>query len=156
MGLKERFSAAEWADLSSAPFVAAMYIATAEGGRGEYVREMVALSRAVGPSVAGAGDLGQAIVAEFGGRAANRLGTGDLAIAYDNRPGMLALVTRAGAALARAGGSEAAPYTSWVITLARRVASSSTSGGLFGLGGRPLSTAEEVALRELKTALGVT
>ncbi|HMQ31518.1 MAG TPA: hypothetical protein PKD53_12390 [Chloroflexaceae bacterium] len=154
MSLKERFTPAEWADLSSAPFAAAMYVATADGGRGEYVREMVTMTRAVGPSLKGAGELARALFAELGGRAGRRLGTGDQAVAYDDRPAMLAVVARAGAALARAGGAEAAPYASWVIGLARRAARASSSGGLLGVGGRPVSAAEEVALRELKTALG--
>lgn len=154
MGVKERFSAAEWADLSSAPFAAAMYVATADGGRLDYVREMVAAAEAVGPSVAGAGELARAVVGELGGRQFNRLGTGERAVAYDDRPGMLAVVGRAGAALARAGGAEAAPYASWVVRLARRAAGASVSGGLLGVGGRPISASEELALREVKTALG--
>jgi hypothetical protein len=154
MSVKERFTPAEWADLSSAPFAAAMYVATADGGRLEYTREMVALAEAIGPSLAGAGELAAELMAAFGGRQANRLGTGDQALPYADRVGLLAVVARAGAALARAGGPEAAPYASWVIGLARRVAASSRSGGLIGVGGAPISAAEGLALREVKTALG--
>lgn len=152
--LKARFTAAEWGDLTATPFMAAMYVATATGSRAEYTREMVALAGAVGPSLAGAGALARAVIAERGGKVFNRLGTGAGAVAYDDRRGMLEVVARAGAALARAGGAEAGPYAAWVIGLARRVAAASSSGGLLGLGGTRVSAAEEVALRELKTALG--
>jgi hypothetical protein len=154
MELKAQFSPAEWADLSAAPFAAAMYVATASGGRLEYTREMVAFTEAVGPSLAGACALARAVVGDLRGRAGNRLGTGELALAYADRAGMLAAVARAGAALARAGGPEAAPFAAWVIGLARRAAGASSTGGLFGLGGAAVSAAEELALRELKTALG--
>lgn len=153
MDVRARFTAPEWADLCSAPFVAAIYVATAEGGQVAYTQELVAVTRALGPSLEGAGELARAVVGELGGRLGNRLGTGELAIARDDRAAMLALVRRAGEALERAGADEAAPYASWVVGLARRAAAASVSGGILGIGGRPISAAEEVALRELKTAL---
>lgn len=152
--LKARFTPAEWDDLSLAPFAAAMYVATAAGDRSEYTREIVALPGAIAASMTGAGELARALLAERDGRAFKRLGTGAGALAYDDRAAMLAVVARAGAALARAGGAEAAPYASWVIRLARHIAATSSSGGIMGLGGTPINAGEEVALRELKTALG--
>jgi hypothetical protein len=153
MNLRNRFTPDEWDDLCSAPFAAAMYVATSDGGHFDYTQEMVALMQAIGPSMAGAGRLAQAVIAGFGSRRANMLGTGELAIAREDRGAMLALLERVGAALARAGTHEAAPYASWVLGLARHVAAASRHGGLLGLGGRTISTAEEVALAELKTAL---
>ncbi|MCX7790901.1 MAG: hypothetical protein N2378_09705, partial [Chloroflexaceae bacterium] len=117
MSVRERFSREEWADLCMAPFVAGMYVATASGDRVQYTQEMTALVRAVRRGVAHGGPIAVAIGAEFGGRFGNQLGTGAAAILPHERGEMLALLRRAGAALARAGGAEAPVYRRWVYGL---------------------------------------
>ncbi len=152
--MRERFSREEWADLCTAPFVAGMYVATASGGRVQYTQEMTALVRAVRRSVANGGPIAVAIGAEFGGRFGNQPGTGEGAIQPHERGEMLALLRRAGAALARAGNAEAPAYRRWVYGLAAHVASTSSDGGMFGPGGRAVTAAEQAALGEVAEALG--
>lgn len=153
--MKERFSAEEWDELCSAPFIAGIYVAAAgESGRAQYTREIVALMEALGPSLERGGPLAAAVAAELAGRRSGRLGTGGAAVSPTERPAMLARVARAGAALARAGGDEAAAYRGWVLGLAAQVAAAASDGGLLGVGGRRVSYAEQVALAELREALG--
>ncbi|NWF80261.1 MAG: hypothetical protein HXY37_09465 [Chloroflexi bacterium] len=154
MGIRERFSLAEWADLCAAPFAAGMYVATASGGQLQYTREMTALVRAVRRSVAHGGPIAEAIGQEFGGRFANKLGTGEDAIMAHERGEMLALVQRAGTALERAGGEAAPAYRRWVYGLAAHVASAARDGGVLGLGGRTVAAAEQAALAAISAALG--
>ena len=150
MGIRDHFSLAEWADLCAAPFAAGMYVATASGGHLQYTREMAALVRAVRRSVAIAEAIGQ----EFGGRFANKLGTGEDAIMAHERSEMLALVQRAGTALERAGGEAAPAYRRWVYSLAAHVASAARDGGVLGLGGHTVAAAEQAALAAISAALG--
>jgi hypothetical protein len=153
--MKERFSAEEWAELCSAPFIAGMYVASAgEGSRAQYTQEMVALAEGLRASVARGGPLAAAVAADLASRAGNRLGTGAAAASPDERPTMLRRVARVGATLACAGGEEAAAYRRWVLGLAAEVAGAASDGGLLGIGGRRVSYAEQVALRELAEALG--
>jgi hypothetical protein len=152
--MRERFSREEWADLCAAPFAAGMYVATASGGRVQYTQEMTALVRAVRRSVADGGPMAVAIGAEFGGRFGNQPGTGEAAILPHERGEMLTLLRRAGAALARAGNAEAPAYRRRVYGLAAHLASTSSDGGKFELGGRAVTAAEQAALREVAEALG--
>jgi hypothetical protein len=152
--MKERFTAAEWDELCSAPFIAGVYVATAGGGRAQYTQELVALAEALRPSVERGGPLAAAVAAELGGRGFNKLGTGERAVRPDDRPAMLARLAAVGAALARVGGPEAAAYRAWVRGLAAQVAGAASDGGVLGIGGRRVSYAEQTALRELADALG--
>lgn len=153
--MKERFSAEEWSELCSAPFIAGMYVAGAGAkNRTQYTQEMVALAEALRASIVRGGPLAAAVAAELAGRAGNKLGTGMAAASPGERPALLARIALVGAVLARAGGDEAAAYRTWVLGLAARVAGAASDGGFLGIGGRHVSYAEQVALRELAEALG--
>ena len=54
----------------------------------------------------------------------------------------------------RVAPEEVADYQRFVLHMARRVAGATTEGGLFGLGGEPVSRAERAVLREIADALG--
>ena len=45
-------------------------------------------------------------------------------------------------------------YQHFVLFLARRVAGASTEGGIFGLGGEPISRAERSVLHQIADAVG--
>ncbi|MFV9505313.1 MAG: hypothetical protein AB4911_12190 [Oscillochloridaceae bacterium umkhey_bin13] len=154
--MREQFSPEEWADLCAAPFAAAMYVATAEGHQIDYTQEMTAFLQALRLSRRDGGTLARAVRRELGTRRGNRLGTGPGAISRDDRAAMLALLHRAGTALNRAAGDEAAPFGAWILDLAQQTAAASRTGGLLGLGGVAISQAEANALETIRHTLNGT
>jgi hypothetical protein len=55
---------------------------------------------------------------------------------------------------AKASGAETDAYKKFVMTIAQAVASAHKEGGFLGIGGKPISDAEDQALDEISAALG--
>jgi hypothetical protein len=59
------------------------------------------------------------------------------------------------ALLAQKSPGEADAFKQWLLTIARRSAEAAREGGFLGIGGTPVSEAEQAALGEVAGALGI-
>lgn len=151
MSIQEQVGPERWAALWLGPAAVGLYVATAVGGKVQEVRELLAL----------AAEMRQALERDHehdlvGAVAAMVVGTGPDATPALNAGNRLALLEAVGAAGAAATGLEGAgDYRRWLMSLARAVAVAEEDGGFLGIGAEALHLAEQLALAELASALGL-
>jgi hypothetical protein len=158
MANQTSFTRGEWDLLGDAPLAACAAIALSEPGGGEREADAVLRGWREAADLFPDSELIQALVRELDP------GTRE-ATAPPESPGeptfdaivdeALDLCRRAVDLLAgRAAPEEIEDYQRFVLHLARRVAGAAAEGGVFGLGGEPVSRAERAVLREIADALG--
>jgi hypothetical protein len=162
MGLKDNFTAEDWARVVGAPMLAGIAVTAAEpGGLWGAVKESAAVAGALGKAkAAGGGDpLIDEIVEAYGTPEGRDLARGVLkAEARGKKPAevveaaMGELSAVAALVAAKAPGSAAA-FRDWLKAIAEKVAEAGTEGGFLGFGGEKVSAAEKATLDRLATAL---
>ena len=157
---RSEFSEDEWTCLLRAPFLAGLLVGFASpSGLVGSIKEAYAAKKLLIETKQNAGKnvLIDALVADLDtdeGRSradllhlANR--TGDDAVSA-----ISADLKTASLAAYHADPALGAGFSEWILAIARTVAEASSEGaGLFGLGGKTVSDAEEAALERLRTAL---
>jgi hypothetical protein len=151
MTSKADFNAEEWSTVVEGPLYAGMRVISAD--RGGTLRESLALGRVYQEARAAHGDSGlldelvksppaidPSRVREAGGNIA--------AVASERLREAIAIVQ------SHATPEETDAYKKFVMTVAQAVASAHKEGGFLGIGGKPVSDAENQALDEISTALG--
>ena len=151
MTTKADFNAEEWSALVQAPLLAAMRVVAAE--RGGTIREGMAVGRAYTEARKhqGESELLDAIVASPPGidPASVQQGGGDVAAGTTT-----ALREAAGLLESKASPEDAQAYKQFVLTVAEAAANANREGGFLGIGGKPVSEAEQAALDEIRATLG--
>jgi hypothetical protein len=154
---KADYSKEEWESLLKAPMMAAMaVVAASPSGPIGVVKEMFAVGKGLLEGAEGTTNpLIAAVVADFKG--GNRPATPaerpqDLAQVKAQALGACRDVT---ALLARKAPDEAEGFKRWLLGTAQRTAEAAKEGGVFGIGGVPVSDAEKAALGEVAGALGL-
>ncbi len=151
MTRKADFNAEEWSKVVDGPLYAGMHVISAE--RGGTLRETVAMSRVYQEARAGHGDseLLDELIKSPPSIDADRVrqAGGDLsALTTQELRDAIAILE------AKATAAELDDYKRFVMTLAQTVASAHKEGGFLGIGGKPISDAENQALDEISAALG--
>jgi hypothetical protein len=148
---KADFNAEEWTQILAGPPAAGLRVAMAE--RGGALRESLAIGRAYAEARQEHGDseLLDSIVAEqpvvnpaeFKGEA-------------DVPQALMQKLTRGVEVLEeKASGDDVEAYKQFIVDMSQRVASAKKEGGVLGIGGKEISDAEQVALEEIASTLGV-
>jgi hypothetical protein len=151
MTLKADFNAEEWSTFVEGPVYAAMRVISAD--RGGTLRESLALGR-VYQHVRehhGESELLDELVKSPPSIATDRIreaGGNIAAVTSQQLSDAIAILE------AKATPAEVDAYKKFVMTLAQAVASAHKEGGFLGIGGKPISAAENQALDEVSTALG--
>ena len=151
MTQKADFNAEEWSTVVDGPLYAGMRVISAD--RGGTLRESLAMGRAYQEARQhhGESELLDALVTsppsidperlrEAGGNV-GALAAGELGKAIEILQ-------------AKATSAEVDDYKRFVMTVAQAVAGAHKSGGFLGIGGKPISDAENQALDEISAALG--
>jgi hypothetical protein len=152
MTTKADFNAEEWATLVEGPLLAALRVVAAE--RGGTIRESLAIGRAYAEARRHHGDspLLDEIVASPPSIDPQQLqASGDLDSHASAR-----LAAAVSTADSKATSDEARAYKEFVLTVAEAAANANREGGFAGIGGKPVSAAEQAVLDELRQALGLS
>lgn len=150
MTKKADFNAEEWSLISTAPAIAGMIVATAE--RGGTLRESVSIGRVYGTARRETGE--SELVAELAGTMPD-LKLAEFRSAEEVRTGGAQKLREAVALVEQKGTSEEADaYRRFIVELARQVAESHKEGGFIGIGGKPVSDREALAIDEVRAAVG--
>jgi hypothetical protein len=151
MTRKADFNAEEWSKVVDGPLYAGMYVISAE--RGGTLRETVAMSRVYQEARQrrGASELLDELMKSPPSIDPERVreAGGDLSAVTTRelRDAMAILEGKATAA-------EVDDYKVFVMTVAQAAASAHKEGGFLGIGGKPISAAEDQALDQISAALG--
>jgi hypothetical protein len=151
MTRKAEFNAEEWATVVNAPLYAGMRVISAE--RGGTLRETAAMGRVYqeARARAGADELLDELIASPPTLDPERVraAQGDFGpVATEQLRNAMAILE------AKATPTEVDDYKRFVMTVAQEVASAHKEGGFLGIGGKPISDAENQALDEISIALG--
>ena len=151
MTRKAEFNAEEWATVVNGPLYAGMYVISAE--RGGTLRETAAMGRVYQEARArqGADELLDELVKSPPSLDPERIRAagGDLsAVTTEQLRNAMAILE------AKATPPEVDDYKRFVMTVAQEVAGAHKEGGFLGIGGKPVSDAENRALDEISSALG--
>jgi hypothetical protein len=154
---KADYSNDEWESLLRAPMMAAMaVVAASPSGPIGVLKEMFAVGKGLLAGAEGTTNpLIAAVLADV--KAGNRLATPaerpqDLA---QMKAEALSACRETAALLARKAPAEADGFKRWLLGTAQRAADAAKEGGVFGIGGVPVSDAEKAALGEVAGALGL-
>jgi hypothetical protein len=148
MTTKADFNAEEWSTIVEGPLMAGMRVVAAE--RGGTIRESIAIGKVYNEArqrAQGESELLDALVASPPGIDPQRLqqqGGGDVASVATER------VREAVALLAEKAPDDADAYREFVLSVAQAAAEAHKEGGFVGIGGKPISDAEQAALDELR------
>jgi hypothetical protein len=151
MTRKADFNAEEWSKVVDGPLYAGMRVVSAE--RGGTLRETVAMSRVYQEARQrrGESELLDELIKSPPSIDPDRIRAagGDLAsvTTQELRDAVTILETKASP-------GEVDDYKRFVMTVAQTVAAAHKEGGFLGIGGKPVSEAEDQALDEISTALG--
>jgi hypothetical protein len=150
MTTKADFNAEEWDTLVAGPLMAAMLVVTAE--RGGTIRESLAVGRTYADARKHHGEspLLDAMVASPPAFDASHMreGGGDVqALATRRLAEAVALVD------GKATAAEGDAYRQFALTVAEAAAAANREGGFLGIGGKPVSAAEQAALDDIRAAL---
>jgi hypothetical protein len=145
------FTADEWVTMRRALTSAGIVIAMAEGGGGDMLSEVFAVTQKV--RGAGLGHPNQ-LVRELAsmGHFQTGLRPGMKRAAYEEET--LATIRTATAAIARKAPADLKAFRAFVVELAEAAANAHKEGGLGGLGGIRVTAAEAAAIARVKRALG--
>jgi hypothetical protein len=152
MTKKADFNAEEWATVVEAPLLAGMRVVAAD--RGGTIRESMAIARvyAEARKQHGANELLDELVASPPSMDQERArAAGDVGAASDQslRAALEILEQKGGA-------DEVEGYKLFVLGVARAAAEAHKEGGFVGIGGKPVSDAEQSALDAVAATLGTT
>jgi hypothetical protein len=149
MAKKADFNAEEWSTVVEGPVLAGMRVIMAE--RGGRIRESLAMGKVYTEARQNQGqsELLDALVASPPSIDPQRLqGAGDLAAASGER------LREALGILGEKGSAEdMEAYRAFVVGVAQAAAEAHKEGGFVGIGGKPISDAEQAALDEIKSIL---
>jgi hypothetical protein len=151
MTRKADFNAEDWSTVVDGPLYAGMRVIAAE--RGGTLRETLAMSRVYQEARAshGASELLDELITSPPAIDPARLGAhGEnlgAAVAAELRKAISILEAQASTA-------EVDDYKRFVMTVGQTVAAAHKEGGFLGIGGKPVSDAENQALDEISAALG--
>ena len=151
MTRKADFNAEEWSKVVDGPLYAGMRVVSAE--RGGTLRETVAMSRVYQEARQrrGASELLDELMSSPPSIDPERIRAagGDLgAVTVQQLRDAMAILE------AKATPAEVDDYKIFVMTVAQAAASAHKEGGFLGIGGKPISEAENQALDEISGALG--
>lgn len=151
MTTKADFNAEEWTTVVEGPLYAGARVASAD--RGGTLRESLALGRAYQAAREASGDspLLDELVKSPPSIDPDRVreAGGDIAAVASDR-----LRAAMGILEAKATPEEIDAYKRFVMTVGQAVAGAHKEGGFLGIGGTPVSDAENQALDEISTSLG--
>ena len=156
MAFEEQFGTEDWQAVVRGPFQAALAIVAADpGGLLAAVKEGGALARVLGAGD-GAGGLVDEVVADV---RADRPSMKEIGISRQPKDKALAsaidgMKHAAGIVEAKAP-AEAAAYMRWLFSISERVENAAKEGTLFGFGGELVSEDEQLALDQIRSALGL-
>jgi hypothetical protein len=151
MTRKADFNAEEWSKVVDGPLYAGMQVISAE--RGGTLRETAAMSRVYQEARQrrGASELLDELISTPPSVDADRIreAGGDVAaVTREHLRDAMAILE------AKATPAEVDDYKVFVMTVAQAAASAHKEGGFLGIGGTPISDAENQALDEISAALG--
>ena len=150
MAKKADFNADEWSTVVEGPMLAGMRVVGAE--RGGTIRESVAIGKVYAEArrAQGESELLDELVASPPSIDPQRLqGTGDIASASSDRlREALRILSE------KASPEDTEAYKRFVMAVAQAAAEAHKEGGFVGIGGKPVSEAEQAALDETKAVLG--
>ena len=149
MTKKADFNAEEWSTVVEAPLLAGMWVIAAE--RGGTLRESVALGKtyAQARQQHGASELLDEVVASPPSVDAQNLrAAGDINTLSTQRLREAARLVEQ-----KASAEEAEAYRRFVLSVAQAAADAHKEGGFLGVGGQPVSPAEQAALDEIASTL---
>jgi hypothetical protein len=151
MTSKADFNAEEWTTVAEAPLYAGMRVIAAD--RGGTLRESLALGRAYKDARDAQGKSGllDALVESPPSISPERIreAGADIGTAASEK-----LRAAMGIVESKATPEEADDFKRFVMTVAQAVAAAHKEGGFLGIGGKPVSEAEDKALDEISIALG--
>jgi hypothetical protein len=151
MTRKADFNAEEWSTVVAAPLYAGLRVAAAD--RGGKLRESLAAGRAYQEARErhGESELLDELV-----KSPPTIDPDQVREAGGDLSGIAAERVRAAAEIlaSKVSREELDAYKRFVMTVAQAVASAHKEGGFLGIGGKPISEAEDKALDEISIALG--
>ena len=146
---KADFNAEEWSKIVEAPFLAGMRVVAAE--RGGTIRESVAIGRVYTEARQAQGEselLDQLVASPPAVDPEGLKGQGDIAtVSADRLREAIRLLSE------KAAPEDVEAYKAFVQKVAQAAAEAHKEGGFVGIGGKPVSEAEQAALDELRTLL---
>lgn len=150
------FSAEEWKNVASAPFMAGLVATMADlSGPVGITKEAVAVGTLITESGAkSSSELIRALADSFKGGARPEMPE----VPKDREMARSSLVNKCGlavAAVAAKSPAEAQEFKAWLMSIARGAAEAAKEGGFLGFGGTQVSDKEQAALSQLSVALGV-
>ena len=158
MSTKNDYSAEEWKAITGAPVAAGLLITLSDAsGILGIAKEAMAVGKAITDS---AGGDAPEIVKELAASVKNGGGRPELPVVPtgDRAQTEVALVgalQKAIGVVEKKSPGEVGAYKKWLASVATKVSEASKEGGFLGIGGTPVSPAEQKALRHLNEVLGV-
>ncbi|MEM7127389.1 MAG: hypothetical protein AAF702_13735 [Chloroflexota bacterium] len=158
---KSTFSENDWKLLIQAPSIAGMYITLASPSIGDSIKESMAIASKIADVAKGqsGGELVSEIVAEFKDFSSIRSAQPQ----FESRDmdgmkseALASLRSAAQAASSGTGAADAAEYRQWVYDIAIAAANAAKEGDVLGIGGVRVNEAEEAALADIASALGIS
>jgi hypothetical protein len=160
MATKADFTPDEWKSISAAPFLAGLYISTADpSGLLGMAKEGMAAGRAISDSGASAtSEIVKSIVESL--KASGFSGRPELPDIPRRDPAAARAaiaehLKKATATVTAKAPAEAEAFKTWLMAAARQTAEAAKEGGFLGIGGTVVSDQEQAALKELASTLGV-
>lgn len=151
MTKKAEFNAEEWSNVLQGPPIAGMMVIVAE--QGGTLRESVSMAKAyVEAKQQGGSEVLTEILAVKPEIDQSRFKSGEEL----RNQGTQALKDAVALLDQKATPEEVEEYKQFVLSLATKVANAHKEGGFLGAGGKPVSEAEQAALDEIKSTLGVS
>jgi hypothetical protein len=165
MATKADFTPDEWKLLLQSPLVAGVAISAADpSGLIGMMKESMASARALiqAKTDPNADALVKAVASEFETSEGRGLAQDGVKTAISGAKAPADIVSQALAALKATsalldakGGSDAAPFKTWLAGVAKAVAEAAPEGGFLGFGGAQVSETEKTTVAQIAAALGV-
>jgi hypothetical protein len=151
MTRKADFNAEEWSLLLEGPPIAGLIVIAAD--RGGTIRESISMAKAYPEARQQQG--GSELLDEIAS-ARPELDPSKFSSGEDLREGGLRRLREAVQVLEqRASPDEADDYKRFVVAVAEKAAQAHKEGGFLGVGGKPVSEAEQAALDQIRETLGI-
>lgn len=160
MATKADFTPEEWQSILQAPMAIGALITLSSPAMGDAIKESMAVAAAIAKTAQGEGGnaLLTALAAEYTDRETAKAAQPDLTSRdpAEVKAQLLGVVTAAGAALGSKGEAEdMAQVKAWFYSLGETAANAAKEGDFMGIGGQRVNAAEEAALADIKSALGL-
>jgi hypothetical protein len=158
MSKRTDYTPEEWKTIAAAPMMAGLLVSVSDlSGPIGMAKEAIAVARAVAETSASTSNelikaLAEGIRAQRGKFEMSELPRDQ----GGARAALLDGCKQAAAAVAQKSPAEAEEYKRWLVSLARKTGEAAKEGGFLGIGGTRVSEAENTAVSELASALGVS